>query len=86
MDSDSLHARIEHEVAELRGAYPWITTCHTALRNWSEGAQPRYSLWLDVRWAQHQSIISGPTCGSSDEAVRAGFAEAREQLEAGARQ
>ena len=74
-------ARIEHEVAELRGAYPRLTACHSALRNWFEGAEPRYALWLDLRWAQHQSIVSGPACGSAEQAVEAGFAKARQVLE-----
>jgi hypothetical protein len=81
MKSDA-HARIEHEIAELRGAYPRIRTCHPALRNWYEGAQPRHSLWLDLRWAQHQSIISGPACDSAHEALSAGFDKARRTLEA----
>jgi hypothetical protein len=75
------HARIEHEVAELRGAYPRITSCHSALRTWYEGAEARHSLWLDLRWPAHQSIVSGPACGSADEAVQAGFDKARQVLE-----
>ena len=79
MHSD-LQARIEHEVAELRGAYPRLTACHSALRNWFEGGEPRYALWLDLRGVQHQSIVSGPACDSLDEAVQAGFDKAREAL------
>ncbi len=80
MHSD-LRARIEHEVAELRGAYPWLSSCHSALRNWFEGGAPRYSLWLDLRGAQHQSIVSGPACGSAEHAVQAGFDKARRAME-----
>lgn len=80
MHSD-LQARIEHEAAELRGAYPRLTACHSALRNWFEGGEPRYSLWLDLRGVQHQSIVSGPACGSAEQAVAAGFAKARQILE-----
>jgi hypothetical protein len=80
MKSD-LQARIEHEAAELRGAYPRLATCHTALHNWYEDAQPRYSLWLDLRWAQHQSIISGPACDSAEQALQAGFERARRALD-----
>ena len=81
MESDSLQARIQHDIAELRGAHPRITACHFALRNWREDSRPRHSLWLDIRWPEHQSIVSGPARGSADEAVRAGFEKARESLE-----
>jgi hypothetical protein len=81
MNSDS-HARIEHEIAELRGAYPRLTTCHSALRNWTEEGVPRHSLWLDLRWPEHQSIVSGPACASAEEAVQAAFDKARGILSA----
>lgn len=81
MKSDA-QARIEHEAAELRGAYPRLTLCHTALRNWFEGGEPRYTLWLDLRWAQHQSIVSGPACPGAEQAVEAGFGKARQVLDA----
>ena len=81
MKSDA-HARIEHEVAELRGAYPRITTCHSALRSWLENGEPRRSLWLDFRWPEHQSIVSGRACASLEEAVQAGFDKAREVMAA----
>jgi hypothetical protein len=80
MKSDA-QACIEHEVAELRGAYPRLTACHTALRNWFEDGEARYSLWLDLRWAQHQSIVSGSACGSVEQAVEAGFGKARQILD-----
>ena len=76
MKSDA-PARIEHEVAELRGAYPRITSCHSALRTWFEDGTARHSLWLDIRWPEHQSIVSGPACASAEEAVQAGFDKAR---------
>lgn len=81
MKSDT-QARIEHEVAELRGAYPRIASCHSALRNWFEGGEACYSLWLDLRWAQHQSIVSGPACPNAEQAVEAGFGKARQILDA----
>jgi hypothetical protein len=81
MEFDSMQARIQHGIAELRGAYPRITLCHAALQSWREGAQARHSLWLDIRWPQHQSIISGPACDGADEALRAGFEKARCELE-----
>lgn len=81
MKSDA-QARIEHEIAELRGAYPRITTCHSALRTWYEGGAPSHSLWLDLRWPEHQSIVSGPASASAEQAVQAGFDKAREVLAA----
>jgi len=81
MKSDT-HARIEHETAELRGAYPRLTSCHSALRSWAEDGVPRHSLWLDLRWREHQSIVSGPASASAEEALQAGFAKAREVLAA----
>jgi hypothetical protein len=78
---NDLQARIEHEIAELRGAWPRIASCHSALRSWFEDGAPRHSLWLDIRWPEHQSIVSGPACGSADEAVRAGIEKARAALE-----
>jgi hypothetical protein len=83
MKSDA-QARIEHEVAELRGAYPRLATCHSALRNWTEDGMPRHSLWLDLRWPEHQSIVSGPANASAEQAVQAGFDKAREVLAAAA--
>lgn len=80
MKSDA-QACIEHEVAELRGAYPRLTACHTALRNWFDG-EAHYSLWLDLRWAQHQSIVSGPARGSAEQAVEAALGKARQILDA----
>ena len=80
MESDSTQARIEHGIAELRGAFPGITLCHAALQSWREGAQARHSLWLDLRWPEHQSIVSGPACASAEEALQAGFDKARNLL------
>jgi hypothetical protein len=79
MKSDA-QARIEHEIAELRGTYPRITSCHSALRTWYQDGAPRHSLWLDLRWPEHQSIVSGPACASAEEALQAGFDKARNLL------
>ena len=77
---DDTQARIEHEIAELRGAYPHITNCHSALRSWFEDGAPRHSLWLDIRWPEHQSIVSGPPGGSIEQALQAGFDKAGAEL------
>jgi hypothetical protein len=74
-------ASIEHEVAELRGDYPRVTSCQSALRTWMEDGMPRHSLWLDIRWPQHQSIVSGPARGTVDAAVRAALEQAARVLE-----
>jgi len=79
---NDVQAHIEHQLAELRGAYPRISSCHSALRNWFEDGKARYSLWLDLRWPDHQSIVSGPARDSAEQAVQAGFDKAREVLAA----
>jgi hypothetical protein len=81
MDFDSLQARIQHEIAELRGAFPRVASCESALVQWSESGQPRYSLGLDIRWPQHQSLVSGPAEASAEVAVGAAFRRAREELQ-----
>ncbi|HZM35741.1 MAG TPA: hypothetical protein VFC18_14765 [Burkholderiales bacterium] len=81
MDFDSLQARIEHEIAELRGAFPRVASCESALVQWSENEQARYSLGLDIRWPQHQSLVSGPAEASAEAAVGAAFRRAREELQ-----
>ena len=80
MKSDSLEVRIPHGIADLRGTHPRIRACRASLENWYEGAGARHSLWLDIRWPQHQSIVSGPACASPDEALRAGFDAAARRL------
>jgi len=81
MDFESVQGRIEHEIAELRGAFPRIESCHSALVQWKDGEQARYSLGLDIRGPQHQALVSGPAQASAEAAVEAAFRVAREQLE-----
>ena len=81
MDRDMLQARLEHEIAELRGAFPRVESCHSALMQWKDSEQARYSLGLDIRWPQHQVLVSGPAQPSADTAVEAAFRLARERLE-----
>jgi hypothetical protein len=80
MDVDSLQARIQHESAELRALYPHVSDCHSALVQWKEGAERRYSLRLDIRWPQHQTLISGEARDSAAAAVGAAFNTARQRL------
>ena len=84
MGVDSLQGRIEHEIAELRGAFPRVESCLSALVQWKDGEQERYSLDLDIRWPQHQTLVSGPAQASADAAVEAALRAAREQLQSGA--
>lgn len=81
MDFNSIQGRIEHEIAELRGAYSRVESCHSALVQWKDDEQARYSLGLDIRWPQHQVLVSGPAQASADAAVEAAFRLARERLE-----
>jgi hypothetical protein len=81
MNIDSIHERIEHETAELRGAFPRVESCHSALVQWKDGEQARYSLGLDIRSPQHQTLVSGPAQASAEAAVEAAFRLAREQLQ-----
>jgi hypothetical protein len=81
MKNDSLQAGVEHRIAELRAAHPRISVCHATLEDWHEGSGPRYALRLDVRWPQHQSLISGPARATAEEAVRAAFEAAARSLE-----
>ena len=81
MRSDPLSASIEHYIAELRARYPRVTFCRAALEHWAEGDEPRHALRLDLRWPQHQSLLSGPACASAEQAVEAAFAAAARRLE-----
>ena len=80
MSPDSLQARVEHGIAELRAAYPRIGECRAALDHWSDGGRARHALRLDLRWPQHQSLVSGPACDSPEAALQAGFDAARQLL------
>jgi hypothetical protein len=81
MDIDSVHARIEHESAELRARYPHITDCRTALVRWNEAGKKRYSLKLDLRWPQHQTLLNGDAMDDVGAAISAAFARARQRVQ-----
>lgn len=81
MKSDTLQASIEHRIAELRAAHPWISVCHATLDEWHEDAGPQHALRLDIRWPQHQSLLSGPARPSARAAVEAAFEQATRTLE-----
>ena len=79
MDRDTILGRIEHESAELRARYPHVRECIPALMHWQEAEQARYSLALDIRWPQHQTLVSGPACASAEAAIEAAFRLAAER-------
>lgn len=80
MDAQSVQARIEHETAQLRSLYPRISVCHTALVQWKDGDATRYSLHLDIRWPQHQTLLSGEARDTAEAAIEAAVQAARERL------
>jgi hypothetical protein len=80
MDAQSVQARIEHETAELRVRFPGITDCHTALVQWRQGEATRWSLHLDIRWPQHQTLVSGEARDSAEAAIEAAFRQAKERI------
>jgi hypothetical protein len=81
MKPDTLQADIEHRIAELRGRYPRIAVCHATLDEWHEDVRPSHALRLDIRWPQHQSLVSGPARPGAWAAVEAGFEAAAQKLE-----
>jgi hypothetical protein len=81
MDTESLQARIEHESAELRALYPHIKDCQAALRRWSDAEGVHHSLHLDIRWPQHQSLVSGEAHADAAVAIEAGFRTARQRVQ-----
>jgi hypothetical protein len=72
--------RIEQETVRLRAGFPQVADCRTALVQWKEGDATRYSLHLDIRWPQHQTLISGQARDSAEAAIGAAFQAARERL------
>ena len=81
MDTESLQARIEHESAELRALYPHIKDCQAALVRWSDAEGVHHSLHLDIRWSQHQTLLSGPPRDDGASAIEAGFLAAKERVQ-----
>ena len=80
MDIDSVHARIEHESTELRARYPHVTDCQSMLVQWNEAGKKRYSLKLDIRWPQHQTLLNGEAMDDAGAAISSAFARARQRM------
>ncbi len=83
MKLDTLQARIEYRIAELRAVRPELGVCHATLDQWPDETGPRYALRLDLRRPQHQSLVSGPACASAEDAVQAVFERAARSLAPG---
>jgi len=81
MKADTPQAEIELRIAELRAAHPRISVCHASLDEWHEDAGARHALRLDIRWPQHQSLVSGPARPSARAAVEAAFELVERTLE-----
>ena len=80
MDREAVQARIAHEAAELRAGFPYLTDCQAALVQWKDGDAARYALHLDIRWPQHQTLMSGGPHDSAEAAISAAFRSARQRL------
>ena len=82
MKKDNLQVEIGLRIVELCAAYPRISHCSARMEDWRDGGNPRYALGLDIRWPQHQSLVSGPACASAEGAVEAAFAKTMDSLTA----
>jgi hypothetical protein len=80
MDREAVQARISRETAELQVQFPQVTGCQAALVQWKDGAAARYALHLDIRWPQHQTLMSGGPHDSAETAIVAAFQAARARL------
>ena len=81
MDRPALETRIQLELAELRARFPQISACRSTLDEWKEDGDSRYALRLDIRWPQHQTLVSGAAKGDAVGALHAALDAARRQLE-----
>jgi hypothetical protein len=80
MKSDSFQAELEHEIGELRGAFPRVTAVRAELDEVREYDSRRFAVRLDIRWPEHQALLSGPACGAPLDALHAAFAMAKGRL------
>lgn len=80
MDRETPEARIQLELVELQARFPQISACRSTLDEWQEDGDSRYALRLDIRWPQHQTLVSGAAKGNPLGAVRAALDAAGRQL------
>lgn len=81
MDRESLQAQIHHELAEFQARFPQISACRSTLDEWQEDGRSRYALRLDIRWPEHQTLVSGEAKDSPLGALRAALESARRELQ-----
>lgn len=81
MDRETLEARIELEAAHLKARFPQISACRSTLDEWQEDGDSRYALRLDIRWPQHQTLVSGAAKDNPLGALRAALEAAGRQLQ-----
>ena len=55
--------------------------CNSALVQWNEAGKKRYSLKLDLRWPQHQTLLNGEAMDEVGAAISAAFARARQRVQ-----
>lgn len=77
---ESLNARIQHEIAALRAAYPRVSHFHGVLEDRDDGGERRYALRLDIRWPQHQALVSSGERADPYAALRCAFDAAARHL------
>lgn len=85
MDRETLQARIHHEIAEFQARFPQIRACRSTLDEWQDEGGSRYALRLDIRWPEHQTLVSGEAKDSPLAAVHAALDAARQLLQQGAK-
>lgn len=81
MDRETLQARIHHELAEFQACFPQIRACRSTLDEWQDEDGSHYALRLDIRWPEHQTLLSGEAKDNPLGAVRAALDAARRQLQ-----
>jgi hypothetical protein len=81
MDRETLDARIQLELVELQARCPQISACRSTLDEWQEDGDSRYALRLDIRWPEHQTLVSGAAKDNPLGALRAALEAAERQLQ-----
>jgi hypothetical protein len=80
VDRNSVSALIAHEIAELRGDFPRVSSCRAKIEALGEGLTQRFSLALDIRLPQCQLLVCGEDRHDALAAVFAAFEQARRRL------
>ncbi|TAK86808.1 MAG: hypothetical protein EPO20_06160 [Betaproteobacteria bacterium] len=81
MDRETLEGRIQLELAQLQARFPQVSACRSTLDEWQEDGNSRYALRLDIRWPQHQTLVSGDAKDNPLGALRAALEAAERQLQ-----